>query len=161
VTNYALEKIISGGKVTGIDSETRFYILWRWAYDSLKVPFDDAKILAQAIGAEVDDLMSKTGVLKKSGENVELLGPLDVKVTKVESIIDALHRSCQLWESGKKQELAEFLEESAKMEDENFWSTAQALSEVLPDGDKEKQLLQGLLASKSGIAEVIKQTKLF
>lgn len=160
VTNYALEKILSEGDVTGIDPETRFYILWRWAYDGVKVPFDNARILAQAIGAEIDDLMSKSGVLKKSGENVELLGPLEIKINKVESTIDVLHRSCQLWASGKKQELAEFLEENAKIKDELFWSTAQALSEVLPDGDKEKQLLQGLLASRSGISESIKQTRL-
>ena len=160
VTNYALQKILTRN-VSTIDPETRFYILWRWAYDSLKVPFDDARILAQAIGTEVDNLMSKTGVLKKTGESVELLGPLDIKITKIESIIDALHKSCQLWAAGKKQDLAEFLEENGKIEDENFWSTAQGLSEVLPDGDKEKQLLQGLLASKSGIADLIKQTKLF
>lgn len=161
VTSYALEKILSEGNISGIDPETRFYILWRWAYDGVKVPFDDARILAQAIGAEIDELMSKTGVLKKSGENVELLGPFEIKVTKAETIIDVLHRSCQLWSQGKKQELANFLEESGRIKDGLFWSTAQAISEVLPDGDKEKQLLQGFLASRSGIAEAVKQGKLF
>jgi len=32
------------------------------------------------------------------------------------------------------------------------WQAAQALSELLPEGDKEKQMLQGLLYSRGGFA---------
>ena len=44
------------------------------------------------------------------------------------------------------------------------WSVAQSLSEILPDGDKEKQMLHGLLVSgkRSGIGlpEVLRQRRL-
>jgi len=44
--------------------------------------------------------------------------------------------------------LAELLEESGYGQTEVFWQVAQAISEILPHGDKEKQLLQGFLYGK-------------
>jgi len=41
----------------------------------VKVPFDDARKLAQAVGAEVDELMKHGGILQKDKEYVRLLGP--------------------------------------------------------------------------------------
>lgn len=41
----------------------------------IKVPFDDARKLAQAVGAEVDELMKHGGILQKDKEYVRLLGP--------------------------------------------------------------------------------------
>jgi hypothetical protein len=38
---------------------------------------------------------------------------------------------------------------------------AQAISEILPDGDKEKQLMQGLLASRDRLADLAREQKLF
>ena len=37
----------------------------------------------------------------------------------------------------------------------------QALSEILPEGDKEKQMLQGLLASKERVVSGVQQERLF
>jgi hypothetical protein len=36
-----------------------------------------------------------------------------------------------------------------------------AVSEILPDGDKEKQLMQGLLNQKDGLVEATRQRELF
>ncbi len=33
------------------------------------------------------------------------------------------------------------------MRDESLWTVAQALSEIMPEGGKEKEMLQGLLGS--------------
>jgi hypothetical protein len=38
---------------------------------------------------------------------------------------------------------------------------SQSLSEILPDGDKEKQLLQGLLVSQDRLPEVARQRRMF
>ena len=40
-----------------VDAPTRFYVMYRWSYSKQKLPFDDARRLAQALGAEVDDLI--------------------------------------------------------------------------------------------------------
>jgi len=37
----------------------------------------------------------------------------------------------------------------------------QSVSEVLPDGDKEKQLMQGLLNQREGLEEATRQMELF
>jgi hypothetical protein len=43
--------------------------------------------------------------------------------------------------------------------DETFWSVAQSLSEILPEGNKEKQLLQGLF-SQDRLPDVPRQEQL-
>ena len=170
VTNYALRQILHDGRVGHVDPATRFYVLWRWAYGGGNVPFDDARKLAQAQGAEVDELMARLNVLKKRGENVELLGPR--QRAKDENLgetapggrpvplIDVLHRACLLWNQGDRPGLTEFLSRSGYTRDESLWTVAQALSEILPEGDKEKQMLQGLLGSKERVVTEVRQERL-
>ena len=42
-----------------------------------------------------------------------------------------------------------------------LWTVAQAVSEVLADGDQEKQLLQGLLNQRDKIDEGLAEERLF
>ena len=44
--------------------------------------------------------------------------------------------------------------------DESLWTVAQALAEILPEGDKEKQMFQGLLASKERVMSEVRQRRL-
>ena len=53
-----------------------------------------------------------------------------------------------IWERGEREEIRRILNETGYAGNEVFWQTAQAISEVLPQGDKEKQLIQGLLYGK-------------
>jgi hypothetical protein len=55
--------------------------------------------------------------------------------------------------------MTEFLARSGRGQNPALWVVAQALSEVLPDGDKERQLLQGLLNQKDRLEEA--QGRLF
>jgi hypothetical protein len=55
--------------------------------------------------------------------------------------------------------MAEFLTRSGQAQNPALWLVAQAVSEILPDGDKEKQLMQGLLNQKEQLAEA--QGRLF
>ena len=41
------------------------------------------------------------------------------------------------------------------MNNNDFWQVAQAISEVLPEGDKEKQMLQGFLYGREGYRETV------
>ncbi|MHA1873780.1 MAG: DUF1156 domain-containing protein [Candidatus Heimdallarchaeaceae archaeon] len=158
VTDYSLRKILHEGSLGEIDEITRFYILWRWAYNNNEILFDDARKLAQALGAETDQLIHKRDILLKKGDKVKLLGPKERAKNKdlgeqkggmPAPMIDVIHKACLLWEKGNKQELTDFIATSGYEDNETIWNVAQALSEILPEGDKEKQLLQGLLASKS------------
>jgi len=158
VTDYSLRKILHEGSLGEIDEITRFYILWRWAYNNNEILFDDARKLAQALGAEADQLIHKRDILLKKGDKVKLLGPKERAKDKElgepkggmpAPMIDVIHKACLLWEKGNRKDLSNFISNSGYEDNETIWNVAQALSEILPEGDKEKQLLQGLLASKS------------
>jgi adenine-specific DNA methylase len=160
VTDYSLRKILHESHLGNIDEITRFYVLWRWAYNNLEIDFDDARKLAQALGAEADELMGNLDLLQKKGEKVRLLGPKEranirdlgeVRGDVPRPMIDVIHHSCVLWEKGGKDALQEYLSLSGHAGNEITWNVAQALSEILPEGDKEKQLIQGLLASKESM----------
>ncbi len=113
---------------------------------------------------------SRLKILKKRGENVELLGPRrragDERLGEAgpggqpAPLIDVLHRACLLWNAGDRTGLAEFPSRSGYAQDESFWTVAQALSEILPEGDKEKQMLQGLLGSKERVIAQARQGRL-
>ena len=64
VSEYALSRILKNVQLGGIDPETRFYLLWRWAYNSARVPFDEARKLANAVGVELTEQWNK-GFIKK------------------------------------------------------------------------------------------------
>lgn len=149
VTQYALGRILRGVKLEKIDPLSRFYILWRWTYNGETVPYDDARKLAQAVGIELDDIRGK-GKMVSGKDKISVAKPEERELEEIAkrqpvSLIDALHKSCLLWKADKRKELEKFLDEAGFIDDAAFWETAQDLSNLLPDGDREKQMLQGLL----------------
>jgi len=63
-------------------------------------------------------------------------------------MIDALHYALWLWYENQLKKLQEHLSLTCGG-NETFWQVAQAIAEILPEGDKEKQLLQGLLYGRN------------
>lgn len=59
-------------------------------------------------------------------------------------MVDVLHKAVLLWEKGDRRGLEKLLSGSPFPQGA-LRKVAQAVVDVLPDGDKEKQLLQGLL----------------
>jgi hypothetical protein len=55
--------------------------------------------------------------------------------------------------------MTELLTRSGQAQNPALWLVAQAVSEILPDGDKEKQLMQGLLNQREQLSEA--QGRLF
>ncbi|GFP29171.1 DUF1156 domain-containing protein [Candidatus Hakubella thermalkaliphila] len=152
VSEYALTKILKSPQLGGIDEETRFYLLWRWTYNSAKVHFDDARKLAQAVGVEITEQWGN-GFIKKEKEFISVLSAKErgrsfLEKQKFESMIDILHACLLFWEQNNRKAISELLEETGNLNNNAFWQVAQTISEVLPDGDKEKQMLQGFLYGK-------------
>jgi len=162
--NYTLSKILQAKHTGTIDTGTRFYVVWKWAYGDAKVPADEAFKLAQGLGFSTEQMWDRTGVLVKSGENVQAT-PVEKRM-KVKglgepaadktpaSIIDVLHRLCALRDKADTSGMAQFLARSGHAKNNNLWAVAQAISEILPDGNKEKQLMQGLLNQREQLAEL-------
>ena len=158
VTNYALTKILKTTHTGTIDPESRFYVVWKWSYIDAKVPADESFKLAQALGMDTELMWDRSGVLEKSGENVQAvpvakrmkvkeLGELNTDGSPA-SLIDVLHRMCVFREKNDSDGMSEFLARSGQANNPSLWLIAQAVSEILPDGEKEKQLMQGLLNQK-------------
>lgn len=150
VSEYALHKILKGPQLTGVDTETRFYLLWRWTYNGAKVPFDGAAKLSNAVGIELSEYWDKGGFIRKEKEFIEVLGPKDrkngfLKQEHFDNMVDVLHRVLLFWEKNQRHDIAKLLESASYLNNNAFWQVAQAISEVLPEGDKEKQMLQGFL----------------
>jgi len=171
VSNYALSKILGSSQKGHIDAESQFYVVWKWSYGDTKVPAGESFILAQALGLDTEVMWDRTGTLNKSGQNVQAL-PIGKRMAisnlgepesdaKPASVIDVLHRMCAFREKGDNQGLAEFLARSGHARNPSLWVVAQAVSEILADGDKEKQLLQGLLNQRDGIVEAAREAQLF
>jgi adenine-specific DNA methylase len=169
VTSYALAKILKTSHTASIDSESRFYVVWKWSYGEAKVPADESFKLAQALGMSTEIMWDRTGVLEKSGENVQAvpvakrmkikdLGEPSANTTPA-SLIDVLHRMCVFRDKGDTTGMAEFLTRSGQAQNPALWLVAQAVSEILSDGDKEKQLMQGLLNQREQLTEA--QGRLF
>jgi adenine-specific DNA methylase len=153
VSEYALERVLKTPNLGGVDTETRFYLLWRWMFGNAKVRFDDAIKLSRPLGVELTSLWDG-GFVKKEKEFVRVLNPIERVKDKTfmrrkpTTMIDVLHRCLILWEKGSREQIKELLNETGYAKNEMFWQTAQAIAEVLPEGDKEKQLIQGLLYGK-------------
>jgi adenine-specific DNA methylase len=155
VSEFALERVLNRADLGGVDAETRFYLLWRWTFGNAKVHFDDAIKLSRPMGVELTSLWDKGGLVKKEKEFIIVLPPQErtkdtafTRRTKFVSIVDVLHYTAAFWEKGQREKIKEILNETGYAGNEIFWQTAQAISEILPKGDKEKQLLQGFLYGK-------------
>jgi adenine-specific DNA methylase len=166
VSEFALERVLKRTDLGGVDAQTRFYLLWRWIFGNAKVHFDDAIKLSRPLGVELTELWDKGGLVKKEKEFVRVLNPKDraqdqafLKKTKFTSMIDVLHYVLILWERGEREKIKEILSETGYAQNEIFWQTAQALSEILPEGDKEKQLIQGFLYGKQEYIKEMHQGK--
>lgn len=87
--------------------------------------------------------------MKKEKEYVRVLGPKEreadfLKRERFENMVDVLHKAVLLWERGDRRALEEHLAQ-APFSQETLQQVAQDLSDLLPEGNKEKQLLQGML----------------
>ncbi|MDM3853915.1 MAG: DUF1156 domain-containing protein [Aphanizomenon gracile PMC649.10] len=164
VSEYALTKILKNPQeLGGIDPQTRFYLLWRWTFGNSKVIFDEGRKLASACGIEITEYWNK-GFIKKDKEFITVLSPKDrdkkfIDQEKLENMVDILHQMLLLWEKNNREKITELLTSTGKLNNNAFWQVAQSISEVLPDGDKEKQMLQGLLYGRESYQKAGSESK--
>jgi putative DNA methylase len=167
VAEFALERVLGSAQLGGVDAPTRFYLLYRWTYKHARVLFDEARKLAQSVGVELTTLWDSGGLVERQREYVRVPTPLErarsanfARRTKFETMIDALHYAVWLWDQNERKRLQDHLSVTYGSS-ETFWQVAQAIAEVLPEGDKEKQLLQGLLYGRRSLQRDTQQRGLF
>jgi adenine-specific DNA methylase len=154
VSEFALERIMQSAQLGGVDAVTRYYLLFRWTYNHARVQFDEANKLANSVGVELSALWGVGGIVEKQKEYVVMPSPLergkdlDGK-NQFTTMIDALQYAAWLWHRNDQKRLNDHLA-ATYGNNEAFWQVAQGIAEVLPEGDKEKQVLQGLLYGRKG-----------
>jgi putative DNA methylase len=159
-TDYAVRQILQNGFTGEVSDLTRLYVLWRWNYGEARVPFDEARKLAQSCGVDLAREWGRYGFVHKEREFVRLLGPQRRKLDELEKddtreLIDVLHRVLLLWEKGQREELVQVLAASSYGRSEAFYRVAQAISETLPNESKEKKLLDGFLVGRERVWEEV------
>ncbi len=163
-TDYAVRQILHNGFAGEISDLTRFYVLWRWEYREARVPFDEARKLAQSCGVDLAQEWGGSSFIKKEKQFIRVLGPqtrvLD-DLSNTKELIDILHKALLLWEKGQRDEMLRVLRDSSYGDSEAFYRVAQAISETLPIENREKKLLDGFLAGREKVREDIRQGQLF
>jgi putative DNA methylase len=155
-TDYAVHQILHNGFVGEISDLTRFYVLWRWNYGEARIPFDEARKLAQSCGLDLTREWGRGGFIRKDKEFVQVLGPQLRNPENLEDaheLVDVLHRVLLLWEKSRQTELVQTLAASGYGRSEAFYRVAQAITETLPNESKEKKLLDGFLAGRERVRE--------
>jgi adenine-specific DNA methylase len=171
VADYTLSRVLNGRyKMGTVDAPTRFYVMYRWSYGGEKLLVDDARRLAQALGAEINDLIHRDSILKQSGDSVTMPSATERKKDEhlgeagrdgnAPSVIDVLHRAVLVWQNADRRALAEYLAQHALGREEEVNAVAQALINVLPQGDRERQLLENYLQGSTDLPDVPRQNRL-
>ena len=163
-TDYAVRQILHNGFAGEISDLTRFYVLWRWEYGEARVPFDEARKLAQSCGVDLAQEWNGKGFIVKEKQFIRVHGPqmrtLD-DLSDVDELIDVLHYVLLLWERSQRDEILQVLRDSGFGDTEAFYRVAQAISETLPVESREKKLLDGFLAGRERVREQMRQGLLF
>ena len=163
-TDYAVQQILHNGFAGEISDLTRFYVLWRWEYGEARVPFDEARKLAQSCGIDLAREWGRSSFVKKERQFISVLGPQARTfddLTNANELIDVLHQVLLLWEGSQRDEILRVLRDSDFGDSEAFYRVAQAISETLSIESREKKLLDGFLAGRERVKEDIRQGLLF
>ncbi len=159
-TDYAVRQILHNGFGGDISDLTRLYVLWRWEFGEARVPFDDARKLAQSCGVDLSVEWNRDGFIRKEKEFIRLLSPHERNIEKLadsHDLIDILHLALLHWEKGKRDDMAQVISDSGFGQSEAFYRVAQAVSETLPNESKEKKLLDGFLVGRERVREEVRE----
>lgn len=159
-SEYLINQLLKDASSESIDKEAQFYLTFRWTYLDNSVEYDDARKIASAEGIDLEPLWVEGGFIKKRGSKISILGPNERnEISRIDNMVDAMHRACQLWETGNNHRVEEFLASSGYVAGGAFWQFCQAVAECLMSGSKEKQLLEGLLLGKDRYQKAVSKEK--
>jgi adenine-specific DNA methylase len=153
VVDYALAQVLHNGLGT-VDNETRFYVLWRWAYGSVPLEAGEVITFVKPLGVELDELV-RDGIVSKKGSKITLKSAADrdddedlglPRAGVPAPIVDSIHRCLNLWRANRRQELADYLATLGEARVDLLKRCAQALSEVLREDDPERRDLHAMLS---------------
>ncbi|MEV7804494.1 DUF1156 domain-containing protein [Microbispora sp. NPDC088329] len=160
VARHAMRRLLGGESLVALDSRSLFYLTWRWAYDGIAIPADEAYMLCRAFEIDLEELTRPNGLVQKQGAGKDvsyrLAGPDERKKIVLgpsPALVDVLHLAAQLHDQGRRNELVELLSATGAGNEPGFWAMVSAITQALPEGDRERTLLLGLGGNREGLSE--------
>lgn len=149
-TDFLVRQLLRDVASGSVDKEGQFYLTYRWTFRDTRVEYDDALRIAKAEGVNIDRIAERDSFIKKTRKYIYVHGPQDrEEIEEVHDMVDAMHLACQMWEDGRgDDQIGKMLAKHGYSQSPSFWQFCQGVSECLPDGNKEKQWLEGMLMSK-------------
>ena len=160
-TTVALEQVLHGADLGGIDPVTRQYATWAWSYSKAPLDAGEAIALCLATGASYDDTTrahSITAEGREKSKKVVRLRSIRQRATEDEDLahgtparpaplIDQLQHAAWLWGQNQTSELNGYRSSLGETRWAALRTLGQAVAECLPDGDDDRRIILGLLGS--------------
>ena len=162
-TTVALEQVLHGADLGGIDSVTRQYATWAWSYSKAPLDAGEAIALCLATGASYDDTTrahSITAEGREKSKKVVRLRSIRQRATEDEDLaygtparpaplIDQLQHAAWLWGQNQTGQLNGYRSSLGETRWLALRTLGQAVAECLPDGDDDRRIILGLLGSNT------------
>jgi adenine-specific DNA methylase len=153
-TDFLVHRLLRNGSAESVDKEGQFYLTYRWTFRDSRVEYDDALRIAKAEGVDLERLADADTFIKKTRKYIYVHGPQDRDgIDEVHNMVDAAQLACRMWEQGRKDDIGPMLAKHGYSQSPSFWQFCQAIAECLPEGNKEKQWLEGMLMGKNKYQE--------
>jgi hypothetical protein len=153
-TDFLVHRLLRNGSAESVDKEGQFYLTYRWTFRDSRVEYDDALRIAKAEGVDLERLADADTFIKKTRKYIYVHGPQDRdEIDEVHNMVDAAQLACRMWEQGRKDDIGPMLAKHGYNQSPSFWQFCQAIAECLPEGNKEKQWLEGMLMGKNKYQE--------
>ena len=155
VARHAMGRLLSAEALKLLDDQSLLYVSWRWAYLTVPIPDDEAIKLSRAFSVSLDDARLAGGMIHRAGKKFSLLGPhqrRDLRIRPDSPVIDFLHLAAQLWDAGRSSDVVDLLAWSSHGDAPGFWDLARVLSELLPEGERERTMYQSLTTSQERLS---------
>lgn len=153
IAEQALRVLLPSLDADAFGPDGRLTALWLWtcrtefAGSDLVLPYDAVRKLAQGLGARLEPMARPGGIIEIQGGAARLL-PVAARMLPSgppSSRLERLHRTMRHFAQGDVTSLRGLLQEA----DDGFWSLAQALVALYPEGSNERRWVQGVLLQRN------------
>ncbi|MBP6872708.1 MAG: DUF1156 domain-containing protein [Bacteroidales bacterium] len=146
------------------DEYTKFYIGWLQLNGFTEAEHDDVMRISQiGLNVDVNNLVAENILIRKG--NKESLATFSERVQsgkKLSSdgiLINQVHYAMELFKSGDRKTLIEYINQVADNPESIFWRVLTSLCELLPSGSDDHKQANGLLANKESLLRESRQIK--
>ena len=163
-TTVALEQVLHGADLGGVDPITRQYVTWVWSYSrASRASLDSGEAIALclATGASFPDLTREHSIAVADRERSKKVVKLRMIAERAREdddlglgtparpapLIDELQRAAWLWGQNQSARLGEYRGALGESRWTALLTLGQAVAECLPDGDEDRRIILGLLGA--------------